>query len=71
MIEKDKLIHFCISLLLSQLAYLCVWFILVPIGVGITKELYDKYVRKTKFNWRDWIVTVAGIIPVMVILILR
>lgn len=71
LIEKDKLMHFCIGLLIAQLAYLWVWFIVLPIGIGLAKELYDKYVRKTGFNWWDWIATVAGVIPVIVMLLLK
>lgn len=67
-IEKDKLIHFCIGLLLAQLAYLWVWFILLPLIVGGAKELYDKYVRETGFNGWDWLATVLGVVPVLIIL---
>lgn len=70
-ISKDKLLHFCIGLLLAQLGYLSLWFLLLPILIGTIKELYDKYVRETGFNWWDWTVTVAGVIPVIVVLILK
>jgi hypothetical protein len=67
LVEKDKLMHFCIGLLLAQLAYVWVWLILLPVIAGFVKELYDKYVRKTGFNRWDWLATVAGCIPVAVI----
>lgn len=66
-IPKDKLFHFCIGLLLAQLAYLSIWFLLLPIIIGTTKELYDKYVRRTGFNWWDWFTTVLGIVPVLIV----
>ena len=70
-IPKDKLIHFCIGLLLSQLMYFSLWFLLLPVVIGTAKELYDKYIRKTGFNWWDLLVTTLGIVPVLVILILN
>jgi len=70
MIEKDKLMHFCVGLLLAQLAYLWIWLIVLPVVVGIAKEQYDKYVRKTGFNWWDVLATVLGIIPVLVVIMI-
>lgn len=64
-IPKDKLIHFCIGLLLAQFVYLSLWFLLLPITIGVIKELYDKYIRKTGFDWIDLLVTTSGIIPVL------
>lgn len=68
MIAKDKLIHFCVGLLLAQLVYLSLWFILLPVIIGIAKELFDKYVRKTGFNWWDLLATVSGLVPVLAVL---
>ena len=69
-IEKDKLIHFCIGLLLAQLMYFSLWFLLLPVLIGVIKELYDKYVRKTGLNWWDLLATVSGVVPVLVVLML-
>lgn len=66
-IEKDKLIHFCIGLLLAQFAYLWFGFIALPLIIGIAKELYDKYVRKTGFNYYDLLATGLGCMPVIFI----
>lgn len=71
MLHIDKVLHFGIGLLMAQLAYVWIWFLLLPIIFGLAKELYDKYSRKTGFNWWDWIVTTAGVIPVIVVLILK
>jgi len=65
LIERDKLMHFCVGLLLAQLAYVWVWFILLPVSVGIAKEGYDEYVRKTGFDWGDLLATCLGCVPVM------
>ena len=70
-VPKDKLMPFCIGLLLAQLAYLSLWFIVLPLFVGVVKELYDKYIRKTGFNWLDLLATVFGIMPVLVIILFR
>lgn len=71
MVEKDKLIHFCIGLLLAQFAYLWFGFIALPLIIGIAKELYDKYVRKTGFNWWDLVVTGVGCLPVLIVLMIK
>lgn len=70
-IEKDKLMHFCIGLLLAQLAYLWVWLIILPLFIGIAKELLDKYVRNTGFSWLDLLATVLGCLPVAVLLMFK
>lgn len=66
-IPKDKLIHFCIGLLLAQLAYLWVWLILLPIFIGFAKEMYDSCIRKTGFDWWDWMATMLGCVPVVIV----
>lgn len=67
-IPKDKLLHFTLGLLLALLAFVWVWFIFLPIVVGLLNELYDKYVRKTGFNWWDLLATVSGVVPVLAVL---
>ena len=69
-IQKDKLMHFCVGLLLAQLMYFSLWLIFIPAIVGFTKEVYDKYIRKTGFNWWDLFTTILGIVPVLVVLVL-
>ncbi len=66
----DKVLHFVIGLLLAQFAYVWVWFILLPLIIGLAKELYDKYVRKTGFYWLDLIFTISGAIPAGIILLI-
>ena len=66
--NQDKVLHFIIGLLLSQLAYIWIWFIAFPVILGLVKELYDEYVRKTGFNWQDLLATVLGVVPVLVII---
>ena len=71
LIPKDKLIHFCSGLMAAQFAYVWIWFILLPIVIGIVKEFYDKYIRKTSFNWFDLLATVLGAVPVLIITLLK
>lgn len=70
-ISKDKLLHFCIGLLLALFAILWSWLILLPFVAGVTKELLDKYVRKTRFDTKDMLVTWLGAIPIIVVLTLK
>lgn len=70
MIQKDKLMHFCAGLLLAQFAYLWIWLLVIPVIVGIAKEIYDRYVRKTGFSWSDLLATVLGSVPVLVMILI-
>lgn len=70
-IPKDKLLHFTIGLLLALLAFVWVWFIFLPIVVGLLNELYDKCVRKTAFEWMDVLATSLPIIPMMIIILIQ
>ncbi|WP_163305063.1 hypothetical protein [Dysgonomonas sp. 521] len=66
----DKVLHFIVGLLLAQLAYLWVWFLLFPLIAGLGKEFIDKYVRKTGFTWMDTIATWMGAIPIAILLLI-
>lgn len=66
-IPHDKLLHFTIGLLLALPAFVWFGFILLPVIVGLLAELYDRYVRKTKFDWLDWVATSLSTIPVCII----
>ncbi|MFV0312268.1 MAG: hypothetical protein ACK5KN_11555 [Dysgonomonas sp.] len=66
----DKLLHFGIGLLLAQLAYVWIWFVLLPLLIGFVKELYDQFIRKTGFNWLDLYITALGALPVLFVLLL-
>nr|DAE47092.1 MAG TPA: hypothetical protein [Caudoviricetes sp.] len=70
-ITKDKLLHFCTGLLLALFGILWSWLILLPFVAGVSKELLDKYVKKTGFDTIDMLVTWLGAIPVIVILTLK
>lgn len=70
-IHQDKVLHFCGGLLLALFAILWSWLIILPFIVGASKELLDKYVRKTGFDIKDMLVTWLGAIPVIVVLVLK
>jgi hypothetical protein len=70
-IPKDKLMHFCAGLLLAQFAYIWIWLLLLPVIAGIGKEIYDKYIKRSKFDWWDICATWLGVVPVGVILIIK
>ena len=69
LIPKDKLLHFCAGLLLAQLAYVWIWFIVLPFFVGLLKEIYDEY-KYGGFDWRDLLVTTAGALPVGAVILI-
>lgn len=66
-IPKDKLMHFCAGLLLALPAILNIWLIFLPVIAGIGKEVYDKYIKRSKFDVKDMLVTWLGSVPVVVI----
>lgn len=68
-IQKYKLVHFCVGLLLAQLPYLWIWFLLLPVMFGFGKDLYDKYVRNTESCYLDWSVTSLGCMSVAVMIL--
>lgn len=52
--QKDKLYHFvvCAALSVAHPA--------LAVVAGIGKELYDKYIKITKFDWHDIFADAAG-----------
>ena len=72
---NDKLLHslygnilFVVSFLISWLCY-SLWAALViaicvVLLVGLTKELYDKYIKKTFIDWWD---IVASVTPYFIV----
>lgn len=63
----DKVLHFIIGLTISQLAYLWIWFLFLPLVIGLVKEIFDNYSRKTGFNWLDLAATITGCVPVIAV----
>lgn len=47
------------------------WFIVIPFVIGICKEFYDKYKKKTKFDVVDMLVTWLGAVPVAIVMVLH
>jgi len=66
----DSVLHFQIGMCLSLLAVFSWWFLLLPVIVGIVKEIYDLCIRLTGFAFRDTVATWLGAIPVTVILLI-
>ncbi len=68
--NQDKVLHFIAGMCLSLLIIFNWWFILVPLGIGIGKEVFDKYIRKTKFDTMDILATWFGIVPIVLVLLI-
>lgn len=73
--ENDKLLHsmcgniiFVLSFLIAWLCYSLWEAFVIAVGVvllvGLTKELYDKYIKKTFIDWWD---IVASLTPYPII----
>ena len=70
-IKHDKLLHFTITLLLTLPCIIEFKFIIVPIIICILKEVIDKYIRKTGFDKKDVLFGFFGMIPVLIILLIK
>ena len=60
---NDKLLHFTVSLALVVLLSLlmpCAVAEVVTLAVGVMKELYDKYVKRTRIDVLDLVADALG-----------
>ena len=65
MIRTDLILHFLAGYAIADFAYhlhpaFGGWVILFAIVAGISKELYDKYIKKSVFDYKDLIMTIVG-----------
>jgi VanZ family protein len=64
-IPEDKKKHFVVSLLLMLMLSLVhvplVWAAAITLVVGVAKEIYDKYCKKTYFDVYDLLADIIGI----------
>ena len=61
--RTDLILHFCLGFIITMVfAKVLPSFypVLIAIGFGASKELYDKYVKNTFFDYKDLVLTVAG-----------
>jgi VanZ family protein len=63
----DKALHFAVCCVITLIPFLITWNVnwvffgfLVAIMIGFMKELFDKYVKKTKFDLIDMIADILG-----------
>lgn len=62
-VGEDKLLHFFgfgfFAFFLSN------WWLILLFGLigGFAKELFDKYVKQSKFDYVDWLASFLGTIP--------
>lgn len=65
MIETDKMLHGSINFLIVLFGTFIIGLVgalVTAIVVSIAKELYDKYIQKTKFDWADIKADVIGMV---------
>ena len=68
---NDKLKHFIAGFVICIVGYFLIS--MIPLDVhaslagmllsflaGFLKELYDKFIKKTYFDWYDWLATTVG-----------
>jgi len=61
-IEKDKILHFIVGLVIGAAGSLLHWSagIILSFGAGIGKEVWDKQTGKGTPEWQDAAFTAAG-----------
>lgn len=65
MIKIDYILHFLAGYAIADFAYhihpsFGGWIILFAVGAGLSKELYDKFINKSIFDYKDLVLTTAG-----------
>ena len=79
--KLDDEMHFWAGLLISFVVFFVANFFfnqsisgivafIFTIFAGVIKELYDKYIKKTKFTWSDlkWTIIGGSILPILFII---
>lgn len=56
----DKLLHFAFGGWISCLGGTWYWALLIGFTIGLIKELFDKFIRKSQFSYLDWLATFLG-----------
>lgn len=59
-VGTDRLLHFAFGGWLACLAPNWYYALLVGLLVGLFKELFDKYIKKSVFDFGDWLATFLG-----------
>lgn len=63
-IERDRLYHFIVGLLITAIFGICFnfyeWSMLAAIIAGLIKECIDRFIQKEKFDWIDLLATSLG-----------
>jgi len=60
-IGLDKITHFGLGYMIADIfEFAGLWALLIATMVGVMKELFDKYVKHTVFDWFDLACTAGG-----------
>lgn len=57
---EDKMMHFLAGGWLACLGSTWLYALLIGLTIGLFKEIVDKYIRKSTFDFWDWVATFAG-----------
>lgn len=60
MIGNDNILHFGYGGWLACLAPTWYWALVIAFTIGLIKELIDKFIRKSKFDYVEWLFTFLG-----------
>jgi hypothetical protein len=56
----DRLLHFAFGGWLACLAPMWFYALIIGFCIGLIKELFDRYIKKSRFDLYDWVATFLG-----------
>ena len=66
----DKVLHFAFGGWLACFGSTWYYALLIGFTIGLAKELFDRYIRKSTFDYIDWVATFFGSILTAIVLLL-
>ena len=60
-IGLDKITHFGLGYMIADIfEFTGLWAILIATGIGVMKEVFDRFIKKGVFDWLDLAFTFGG-----------
>lgn len=66
----DRLMHFAFGGWIACLAPTWFYAPVIGLSVGILKEIFDKWIKKSSFDWWDLIATFGGSIVTAIVMLI-
>ncbi len=70
-IGLDNILHFLAGGWIACLAPVWYYALLIGLLIGLIKELSDKFIRKTNFDYTEWLATFLGSVVTALVLLIK